>query len=70
MIKIEKGIPMPKLKNEKGGFIEALKSMKVGDSFIDPHKSVSNVHVYARMAGIKIATRTMPDKTKRVWRVK
>lgn len=68
-IKIEKGIPLCVSPTSNSSVMDTLRKMEVGDSFAYHKKSISNIHVYAKMAGVKIATRTMPDKTKRVWRI-
>lgn len=71
-IKIEHGIPIPygSLGYKKDHISLELKSMKVGDSFIWHGRSVSNIHLYAKFARVKIITRTVEDGKHRVWRVK
>lgn len=71
-IKIEKGIPIPygAIGYKKDAVGEMFRSMKVGESFIWPGKSISNVHLYAKFARVKIITRTVKGGKKRVWRVK
>lgn len=68
-IKIEKGIPIPPpIGRKTSGVIDLIRKMKIGESFIWEGMSMSNIYVYARLAGVKIATRSMPDGTRRVWR--
>lgn len=56
-IKIEKNVPMPR--SYKTGLTEAMKKLKIGDSFLIKSQSV----------GIKCTTRKQPDGTYRVWRI-
>lgn len=68
--KIEKGIPLP---GEKGSTAataaQTLRNMEVGDSFLYPKEKRANLFTTAyRLAGIKIATRSVDDKSVRVWR--
>ena len=69
-INIEKGIPIPRGRTPtQDGTIRALRDMKKGDSFTWEGKSISNVYIYSKMAGVKVLVRTQPDGKKRVWRV-
>lgn len=68
--RIEKGIPLPQAKRDM--LQEALRALKVGDSFLCPSDVKSptqRAHSAARFLGIKVATRTV-DGGVRVWRVK
>ncbi len=70
MIKIEKGVPMPH--GGVGGYSEvgvALRSMSLGDSIVLPKAKQSNATFLARVAGIRVTTRTISDKEIRVWRI-
>jgi len=69
-LEIEKGIPIPESRwRPTSDIIETLKLMAVGDSFVIPHKVTSAIHTYAKMAGVRITVRKMPDKTRRAWRI-
>lgn len=70
IVKIERGMPIPRQAGVKqSAWSQVLKSMKVGDSFIWTGKSVSNLYLYARLAGIKITVREESGH-KRAWRIK
>ncbi len=72
IIEIEKGVPIPVSGAQAAnGIIAQMRKMSVGDSFVYRGKSISNVHVYAKMSRIKLMTRTIDKKTgaKRCWRV-
>lgn len=65
-IRIDKGIPMPR----KFPFEE----MEVGDSFVvppDTHRTTVSIAAkrFGDKHGMKFATRTMPDRTLRCWRI-
>ena len=69
LIKFEKNIPMP----TERGFVNELRQMKVGDSFlIDVSASFSkNIYTSAKLAHVKVSMRLQPDKIHyRVWRIK
>lgn len=69
-LKIEKGIPIPDGGGTtRSGIMQQLQSMKPGDSFMWPGKSRSNVHLYAKMANVKIITRATGGGKYRVWRL-
>lgn len=66
---IEKGIPLPN-KNDPGYLAELIRGMEIGDSFSMPKgKQTANAFTAAKFAGVRLTSRTMPDKTIRVWRV-
>ena len=69
--KIEKGVPLPSRGGGMGwGWLTPLlTSMKPGDSFIYPGKSISNVYLYARTLKIQVTTHREKDGSVRVWRV-
>lgn len=66
--KIEKKIPLPEGKCGFA-FAEACRKMNVGDSFVYAGTSFQGMYASAKRHGIKIAMRTMPDNTRRVWRI-
>jgi hypothetical protein len=66
-IKIEKGIPLPR-KFDLEGITDAMKTMAIGDSFVVPLGSRTNMKGYAIRLGIKITTRKINEKEVRVWR--
>lgn len=64
-LKIEKGIPLPPPRRAGGTVLAALRSMKVGESFLyDKNNGLANM---AARAGVKIATRKEGGQY-RVWR--
>jgi hypothetical protein len=64
---IEKGISIPP---RKGRWINALRSMEIGDSIlINAKVAASTFYVTASRIGIKLTIKQMPDGF-RVWRVK
>lgn len=70
-IKVEHNIPIPQRHGKQPGvLIKTLKEMRIGDSFIYPGKSISNVYVSARMVGVRIQVRTTDGNRKRVWKIK
>lgn len=67
---IKKNIPIPDARGGKGAkdaTIAQLRAMKPGDSFIWPGKSISNIHVYGKLAGVKIVTWEVEKGKRRVW---
>ncbi len=68
MIKIEKGVPMPRGRGQ-GEFGAALRSMSLGDSIVLPRAKQSTATFLARVAGIRVTTRKISDKEIRVWRI-
>ncbi len=68
-IVIEKSVAMPKprTKSTSTEMGTHFKAMEIGDSFLWEKRSVSNLYLYAKLAGVKIAVR-MVDGKKRVWR--
>ncbi len=67
-IKIEHGIPAPTGRNY-GDVIEAIRSMKIGDSFLFPAIDRNTPYASARRLGIKIKMRRVDDDNVRIWRV-
>lgn len=66
-IKIDHDVPMPSHRTQ--GIMSAMRSMKIGDSFVAPVTALStNLYLYAKRAGIKISIRAIGDKF-RIWRV-
>ena len=71
MLKIEKGVPLPKRGADQRGEIRlALEQMEVGDSVVIPTHMRQITHQAAKAAGVEIATRTINKETQdmRVWR--
>lgn len=71
-IKIDKGVPIP-IGSSRGSEIgELVRKMKVGDSFLKPHRfSYSAVTMAVRRAGYKYRTKKDhkdPKNRVRVWR--
>ena len=60
--KIEKGVTYD------AGFTEILRQCEVGDSFL---WHINNIHQSAHLAGMKIKTKLVKDKTGvyRIWRI-
>lgn len=67
-IKIETGIPAPTRRQQDTGVTAALRSMKVGDSFV--HSERGSLHQIARQIGLHLATRKQEDGSYRIWRIK
>lgn len=66
-IKIQSGIPMPIRKTT--GYTDALREMKVGDSFETANQDVrANVYAIAAKIGVKVAIHKTEGGTLRVWR--
>lgn len=70
-INIEKGVPIPDIRNTHAAeFIDGLKALEIGDSFYtDDSKSVANALTYGRRIGIKVTTRKLVTGGWRVWRI-
>ena len=68
-IKIERGIKLPP-RAKSNGLMAALRRMNNGDSFVTESSLRNNAYCAARLAGIKIAIRALPDNRMkiRVWR--
>lgn len=67
-VKIDKGIPIPRIRPRNGKWSSTMSTMKVGDSFLYPRKSRNNLAWMARNTGISITTRKVSDSEVRVWR--
>jgi hypothetical protein len=67
-IKVEKGIPMPRL-HQNIGLDKALAAMEVGDSFVIGRGHYGSVRSMASMRRMAIRTRTVDADSIRVWRV-
>lgn len=69
-IQIEKGIPIGKHGNERGGVLSTLRAMEIGDSFLLPKDKRNGLFATAnRVKGRKFVTRTVDESSVRVWRV-
>lgn len=71
MLKIEKGIPIPKLRKPYGEMVLILTDMEVGDSVLLPQgrADIANLITSARRhTGFKYTQRATPDG-QRVWRI-
>lgn len=67
-VKIEKRVPVPAT-GRITGLIDAMRTMKVGDSFVIPNGTAPyNTHGYAKRAGIKITVKKQKDGY-RAWRI-
>jgi hypothetical protein len=67
-VKIEKRVPVPPT-GKTTGMMEAMRTMKVGDSFALPQGlQPYSTHAYAKTAGIKITVKKQKDGY-RVWRI-
>jgi hypothetical protein len=65
--KIEKGIPL-KPSRRQGCRKAFFASLDVWDSFVVPsYRSAASLQTSGKKHGVKLAIRTMPDKTVRVW---
>lgn len=71
MPQIEKGIPLPERQGSR--WLEFLKQLQVGDSFVHTNNSAGGLADHAKKLNIKFryGIFTMPDGQKklRVWRV-
>lgn len=74
---IDKGFPVPELGDRKGGrgrpAVYPFHKMAVGDSFSVPlesrNKATGAASLYAKTNGGKFSSKTMGDKTVRIWRI-
>lgn len=68
-IQIEKGIPIPECKTRRnsGPFLDAIKQMEVGDSFLYGPKRLGNLSFYQKRFNIKLTQRKTPEGY-RIWR--
>ncbi len=69
-IKIDKNVPLPEHGTAQTGVSIAMRTMKIGDSFIYKANGnhPGNFHALARMNRIKVITRKQPDGSYRIWR--
>ena len=67
---IEKGIPHVGSRGRQLGFVDALRQLEIGDSFVASGKyKRSQAYAAARRIGIKVsASEIAPDKF-RIWRI-
>lgn len=67
-IKIESGIPLP-TNRKNSGVSDALRDMKIGQSFFVKGGKIASVGSLARQVGVKVTARTLNGGV-RVWRIK
>lgn len=67
-IKIEHGVPLKGFYNSQ--LSNAMRKMKVGDSFLFPEELRNNPPSTARRLGMKVSIRKTGDGMVRVWRIK
>ena len=67
-LKIESGIAIPAHRG-RDQYMDAMREMKVGESFLFPLAKRNNIGGYGRSLGMKFTTRAVDDETCRVWRV-
>jgi len=71
--KIESGIEISQRRPTTNRLINAMKSMKIGDSFVLPgsyKRSGGNLKLYSTLAGIEVTTRKQADGEIRMWRIR
>ena len=69
MFQIDSGIPAPALRPRATGLTNVMRQLKVGDSFLVPKSSRSNIGQTAMRCGVKVVTRSVDNDMIRVWRV-
>ena len=68
--KIEKNIPIPEW-GARGENIRFLEKMEIGDSFVIEKKTQRSAYANsAKQIGIKLTSRTLDNRTLRLWRIK
>lgn len=71
IIKIEKGIPIPRSHiQQRNAYVNTLSAMKIGDSVKAPKRTAPNWVNAAHRHGMKITSRTLSDTEVRIWRIK
>ncbi len=73
MIKIEKGISLPKkIYGPKADYAIAIKTMEINDSFVyeKSYHPGSMLTQYAKKIGREVSVRKISDGVYRVWRIK
>lgn len=71
LLKIEKGIPLPKNANERAVTLrKTINNLQVGDSFLMRASSLGAIYDYGKPLGFKFSTRKTEEDPKiiRVWR--
>lgn len=72
VIKIDNKVPLPTARNGRGAFADALRALKVGDSFLVPEQYASTArqvaNIYQKKIGAKFSIRKTPEGL-RLWRV-
>lgn len=69
-LKIEKGIPMPKVRSRTYGVSAILRQMKVGESILLPGKRSSVASIGSHIFGPGGSTTAVEKDGVRLWRVK
>lgn len=70
VLKLEKGIPIPDHQVARSETGKLMRAMKLGESFLFPIGKRAVLSSHAKLAKIKIITRTVDAKHVRVWRTK
>jgi hypothetical protein len=65
--KIEKNIPIPR---RRGGFLQTMREMEIGDSVLIPLQVRNSVSTTAKRLNIELTSKKINDKEVRVWRVR
>jgi hypothetical protein len=71
--KIESGVEISQRRPTTNKIINAMKTMKLGDSLVLPgsyKRSGGNLRIYATLAGIEVTTRKQADGEIRMWRIR
>lgn len=72
-IKIDKKVPLPDARNRHGALSNALRALKIGESFLVPDRYKASArqfaYIYQKKLNTKFAIRTT-DQGLRIWRVK
>jgi hypothetical protein len=69
-IKIEKNVPLPAPKHKTSAFIQTLRDMDVGDSFVYPKAKRANLGGYfCRFPDRKFCSRSIDETQIRIWRL-
>ena len=69
MIKIEKGIEVPQVR-QKAKWQDVFRKMQVGDSFVVAENRIASVRKSAQYGGVRITTRNIGGGKFRVWRIR
>lgn len=73
MFEVEKGVPLPELSAKRQGIRAFMRALDVGDSFCAPADYQNRIRCAAvvlnKKTAMRYVTRTLEDKSIRVWRV-